>query len=72
MDEEEFEVKPAISRSLLLFGFDEKNRKRDGVELVKENTNKVKTIIEFDNITNSVIREYNYNNNNTILSQWGL
>tara|TARA_R110000787_G_scaffold167866_4_gene280822 strand:- start:355 stop:1428 length:1074 start_codon:yes stop_codon:yes gene_type:complete len=67
LDEEEFEVKPAISRSLLLFGFDEKNRRRDGKELTKENTNKVKTILEFNNITNSITREYNYNNNVTVL-----
>ena len=51
----------------MLFGFDEKNRRRDGKELTKENTNKVKTILEFNNITNSITREYNYNNNVTVL-----
>lgn len=56
LDEEEFEVKPAISRSLIMFGFDENNRKKekgqhDCTETDDENCmgnkDRVRTLITF-------------------------
>ena len=40
LDEEEFEVKPAISRSLMMFGVDEKERKKDQKNMGEENPTK--------------------------------
>ena len=67
LDEEEFEVKPAISRSLVMFGFDEKNRKREKKNLGEENPDKVRTVIEFDAATNVRTIDYVYKNDITIM-----
>lgn len=67
IDDEEFEVKPAISRSLVLFGFDEKNRQREPKTIGTENDNKVKTKVSFDSSTTATTISYNYTNNVSVL-----
>ena len=67
LDEEEFEVKPAISRSLVMFGFDEKNRKREAKNLGEENPDKVRTVIDFDAVTTVKTIDYVYKNDVTIM-----
>ena len=67
LDEEEFEVKPAISRSLVLFGFDEKNREREPKTLGEEVIDKVNTRIEFGPNQLSVSMLYKYKNNITVI-----
>ena len=59
LDEEEFEVKPAISRNLVMFGFDEQNRRREKKNLGEENPDKVRTEIDFDAAT--LVKSFNYN-----------
>tara|TARA_Y100000592_G_scaffold15141_1_gene22055 strand:- start:2115 stop:3197 length:1083 start_codon:yes stop_codon:yes gene_type:complete len=48
LDEEEFEVKPAISRSLVLFGFDTKNRRGDVKNMGEKNPDTVRNVVIFD------------------------
>ena len=69
LDEEEFEVKPAISRSLIMFGFDEKNRRREksqgdctnsSDEDCEENPDKVRSLINFDATTTIYTKLYKY------------
>jgi|TARA_R110000822_G_scaffold43267_1_gene116958 hypothetical protein len=67
LDEEEFEVKPAINRSLVLYGFDEPNRKREKRNLGEKNPDKVRTVIEFDVLTTVKTIDYVYTNNVTIM-----
>ena len=67
MDEEEFEVKPAINRSLVLYGFDEKNRKREKKNLGEKNPDKVRTVIDFDAATTVQTIDYVYKNDVTIM-----
>ena len=66
LDEEEFEVKPAISRSLVLFGFDEKNRKKEKRNLGESNPDKVRTSVDFS--ASELIKSitYDYKSNITI------
>mgnify|MGYP003143595754 FL=1 len=47
LDEEEFEVKPAISRELVMFGFDEKERQKEG-KGTPQNPDKINTKLTFD------------------------
>jgi hypothetical protein len=67
LDEEEFEVKPAINRSLVLYGFDEPNRKREKKNLGEKNPDKVRTVIDFDVLTTVKTIDYVYTNNVTIM-----
>jgi len=67
LDEEEFEVKPAINRSLVLYGFDEKNRRKERKNIGEKNPDKVRTVIEFDAVTTVKTIDYVYNNNITIM-----
>ena len=67
LDEEEFEVKPAINRSLVLYGFDEKNRRKERKNIGEKNPDKVRTVIEFDAKTTVRTIDYVYNNNITIM-----
>tara|TARA_R110000824_G_scaffold332059_2_gene518683 strand:- start:3367 stop:4437 length:1071 start_codon:yes stop_codon:yes gene_type:complete len=67
LDEEEFEVKPAINRSLVLYGFDEKNRKREKKNLGEKNPDKVRTVIDFDAATTVQTIDYVYKNDVTIM-----
>ena len=65
LDEEEFEVKPAITRSLVMFGFDEKDRKGDPKTLGKNNKDRVKTKLSFVGSANrfrEVFCEWDTNN----------
>jgi len=66
LDEEEFEVKPAISRSLVLFGFDNKNREKEPKNLGEKVVDKVKTRVDFIVGQSSVNIEYKYKTNITI------
>jgi len=63
LDEEEFEVKPAITRSLVMFGFDEKDRKGDPKTLGKKNSDKVKTKVSFVGLVNTFTISYKYKAN---------
>tara|TARA_R100001509_G_scaffold154671_1_gene116473 strand:+ start:306 stop:1379 length:1074 start_codon:yes stop_codon:yes gene_type:complete len=67
LDEEEFEVKPAINRSLVLYGFDEQNRKREKKNLGEKNPDKVRTVIEFDDVTTIKTIDYVYKNDITVM-----
>lgn len=67
LDEEEFEVKPAINRSLVLYGFDEQNRKREKKNLGEENPDKVRTVIDFDDVTTVKTIQYVYKNDITVM-----
>ena len=67
LDEEEFEVKPAINRSLVLYGFDEQNRKREKKNLGEKNPDKVRTVIEFDDVTTVKTIDYVYKNDITVM-----
>ena len=60
LDEEEFEVKPAISRSLVMFGFDEKNRKKERKNIGEENPDKINTRLTFDVSTTTLTISYEY------------
>ncbi len=66
LDEEEFEVKPA-NRSLVLYGFDEQNRKREKKNLGEENPDKVRTDIDFDDVTTVKTIQYVYKNDITVI-----
>ena len=63
LDEEEFEVKPAITRSLVMFGFDEKDRKGDPKTLGKNNSDKVKNKISFVGSASTFTINYKYKSN---------
>jgi len=63
LDEEEFEVKPAISRSLVMFGFDEKNRKKERKNIGEENPDKINTRLAFDVSTTTLTILYEYKAN---------
>ena len=67
LDEEEFEVKPAINRSLVLYGFDEQNRKREKKNLGEENPDRVRTVIDFDAGTTVKTIQYVYKNDITVM-----
>ena len=75
LDEEEFEVKPAISRSLIMFGFDDKGRKREKSnedctntvdENCRDNPDKVKTTLHFGAATTVLTKTYKYKTNVTL------
>ena len=66
LDEEEFEVKPAISRSLVMFGFDEKNREKEPKTLGEKVIDKVTNRIQFKGNQTSTTIIYEYKNNITI------
>ena len=75
LDEEEFEVKPAISRSLIMFGFDDKGRKREKSnedctntedENCQDNPDKVRTTVHFDATTTIHTKVYKYKTNVTL------
>jgi|TARA_R110000823_G_scaffold261185_1_gene381882 hypothetical protein len=59
LDEEEFEVKPAISRELLMFGFDEKERQKEGKGSPK-NPDKVNTKLTFGVGVTKLVLNYDY------------
>jgi len=63
LDEEEFEVKPAISRELVMFGFDKKNRKKERKNLDVHNPDRVRTNVDFPpgQVTQTIV--YDYKNN---------
>ena len=63
LDEEEFEVKPAISRSLVMFGFDEKNRQKERKSLTEKNPDKINTKLTFDTNTLTLTIQYKYKAN---------
>ncbi len=70
LDEEEFEVKPAISRSLVMFGFDTKNPIRDPKNLGPKNPDTVRRVVTFDAfgvITDSQTITYEYKNDISVL-----
>lgn len=60
LDEEEFEVKPAISRSLLMFGTDEKERKKEKKYLGTPNAKKVNNKLTFAKGVYDITIPYNY------------
>tara|TARA_R110002051_G_scaffold248048_3_gene307556 strand:- start:281 stop:1357 length:1077 start_codon:yes stop_codon:yes gene_type:complete len=60
LDEEEFEVKPAISRSLVMFGFDEKDRQKERKNIGKENSDKINTKLTFDVGITELVLNYDY------------
>jgi len=66
LDEEEFEVKPAISRELVMFGFDEKERQKEGKGSPK-NPDKVNTKLTFDVGVTVLSVSYEYKVNVTAL-----
>ena len=66
LDEEEFEVKPAITRSLVMFGFDEKNREREPKTLGEEVVDKVSNRIQFNGNQTSTVILYEYKTNVTV------
>ena len=59
LDEEEFEVKPAISRELVMFGFDEKERQKEGKGTPK-NPDKINTKLTFDAGNDELVLNYDY------------
>ncbi len=59
IDEDEFEVTPAVSRTVLLMNGESRNEK------IREN-NKVKNKINFDSITTATTKTYNYKTNITL------
>jgi hypothetical protein len=59
LDEEEFEVKPAISRSLVMFGFDEKERQKEPKGTPK-NPDKINTKLTFDAGNDELVLNYDY------------
>lgn len=63
LDEEEFEVKPAISRSLVMFGFDEKDRQKERKNIGEENADKMNIRLTFDSSTTVITLNYSYKAN---------
>jgi len=63
LDEEEFEVKPAISRSLVMFGFDEKDRQKERKNIGEENADKMNIRLTFDSSTTVMTLNYSYKAN---------
>jgi hypothetical protein len=59
IDEDEFEVTPAVSRTVLLMNGESRNEK------IREN-NKVKNKINFDSISSATTKTYNYKTNITL------
>ena len=53
IDEDEFEVKPAISRSMFLYGFDENTTKGERKSSEAKNATKIKNKIYFDSTENT-------------------
>ena len=62
LDEEEFEVKPAISRELVMFGFDAKERQKERKGTPK-NPDKVNTKLTFDPGVTVLSITYEYKTN---------
>ena len=52
---------------MVLYGFDEPNRKREKRNLGEKNPDKVRTVIEFDVLTTVKTIDYVYTNNVTIM-----
>tara|TARA_R110000824_G_scaffold4236_4_gene20173 strand:+ start:1340 stop:2422 length:1083 start_codon:yes stop_codon:yes gene_type:complete len=70
LDEEEFEVKPAISRSLVMFGFDTKNAQGDPKNLGPKNPDTVRKVVTFSTpgvLTDTQIITYEYKNDIEVL-----
>lgn len=70
LDEEEFEVKPAISRSLVMFGFDTKNPIQDPKNLGPKNPDTVRKVVTFNTpgvLTDTQTITYEYKNDIEVL-----
>ena len=67
LDEEEFEVKPAISRSLVMYGFDTKNPRGDAKNMGEKNPDMVRKVVNFDSNTTEKNITYEYKNNIDVL-----
>ena len=63
LDEEEFEVKPAISRSLVMFGFDEKDRQKERKNISEQNADKMNIRLTFDSSITVITLNYSYKAN---------
>ena len=66
LDEEEFEVKPAISRSLVMYGFDNSDREREPKTLGEKVVDKVTNRIQFKGNQTSTSILYEYKTNLTV------
>ena len=60
IDENEFEVKPAISRSMFLYGFEDEERQKERKSLGAKNATKVKNKLYFDKIENTKTIKYQH------------
>ena len=67
IDEDEFEVKPAISRALLFYDFSNEDRKRDRESLPPSNPSTVKRTVNFGTADTVKTITYDYKNNITLL-----
>ena len=52
---------------MVLYGFDEQNRKREKKNLGEENPDKVRTVIDFDDVTTVKTIDYVYKNDITVM-----